>query len=93
MASHGVEEMTNKQVILRDYISGFPNESDMYVTTASIKLTVPQGSSQEPLSVLRSLYARSYGEAIDCIVHRILQARFASIDNYLLLLNCVASIV
>ncbi|XP_021800366.1 2-alkenal reductase (NADP(+)-dependent)-like [Prunus avium] len=42
MAS-GVEEVRNKQVILKDYVSGNPKESDMYVTTSSIKLKVPQG--------------------------------------------------
>ncbi|KAJ7950723.1 2-alkenal reductase (NADP(+)-dependent) [Quillaja saponaria] len=53
MASHGVEEMTMKQVILRDYVSGFPKESDMYITTASIKLTVPQGSNRV---IVKNLY-------------------------------------
>jgi NADPH-dependent curcumin reductase CurA len=38
------EEVSNKQVIFRDYVSGFPKESDMCVTTSSIKLKVPEGS-------------------------------------------------
>ncbi|KAK9288825.1 hypothetical protein L1049_017290 [Liquidambar formosana] len=38
------EEVANKQVIFKDYISGFPKESDMYVTTGTIRLEVPEGS-------------------------------------------------
>ncbi|XP_062170023.1 2-alkenal reductase (NADP(+)-dependent)-like [Alnus glutinosa] len=38
------DEVSNKQVIFRDYVAGFPKESDMYLTTATIKLKVPQGS-------------------------------------------------
>uniref|UniRef100_A0A2N9GIM1 2-alkenal reductase [NAD(P)(+)] n=1 Tax=Fagus sylvatica TaxID=28930 RepID=A0A2N9GIM1_FAGSY len=42
----GVEEASNKQVILKDYVSGFPKESDMYVNTSgTIKLKVPEGSN------------------------------------------------
>ncbi|CAB4283975.1 unnamed protein product [Prunus armeniaca] len=52
MAS-GVEEVRNKQVILKDYVSGNPKESDMYVTTSSIKLKVPQGSKAV---LLKNLY-------------------------------------
>ncbi|KAK7854683.1 2-alkenal reductase (nadp(+)-dependent) [Quercus suber] len=45
MASLG-QEMRNKQVILRGYVTGFPKESDMCVTTTStIKLKVPEGSN------------------------------------------------
>ncbi|KAG2728270.1 hypothetical protein I3760_01G197400 [Carya illinoinensis] len=46
MASDGVgEEVRNKQVIFRDYVNGFPKESDMYVTASTIKLQVPEGSN------------------------------------------------
>lgn len=47
MANGGgdVEEVTNKQVILRDYVSGFPEESDMLVRTVTVKLKVPEGSN------------------------------------------------
>lgn len=31
----------NKQVILKDYVKGFPKESDMLVTTSTIKLKIP----------------------------------------------------
>ncbi|KAL4331065.1 hypothetical protein HN51_037790 [Arachis hypogaea] len=40
------EEVKNKQVILRDYVSGYPKESDMYIVTSTInKLKVPEGSN------------------------------------------------
>ncbi|KAJ9178215.1 hypothetical protein P3X46_010115 [Hevea brasiliensis] len=38
------EELSNKQVILRDYVTGFPQESDMYVITGTAKLKVPEDS-------------------------------------------------
>ncbi|PON46681.1 Alcohol dehydrogenase superfamily, zinc-type [Parasponia andersonii] len=37
-------EFGNKQVILRDYLSGPPKESDIYVRTDTTRLKVPQGS-------------------------------------------------
>ena len=40
------EQVSNKQVILKDYVSGFPKESDMYVSSnGTIKLKVPEGSN------------------------------------------------
>lgn len=39
------EEVQNEQVILRDYVSGFPRESDLCISTSTIKLQVPQGSN------------------------------------------------
>ncbi|KAL6976094.1 hypothetical protein U1Q18_024886 [Sarracenia purpurea var. burkii] len=40
------EEVRNKQVIFRDYITGFPKESDMYLRTdKSIRLKVPEDSN------------------------------------------------
>ena len=39
------EEVKNRQVIFRDYVTGYPKESDMYITTNTIKLKVPQGSN------------------------------------------------
>ena len=42
----GIEEVSNKQVILKDYVSGFPKESDMYLNASgTIKLKVPEGSN------------------------------------------------
>lgn len=40
-----VEEVKNKQVILREYVTGRPKESDFYITTSTIKLQVPSGSN------------------------------------------------
>jgi hypothetical protein len=44
MASVVGDEVSNKQVIFRDYVTGFPKESDMYLRTSTIKLKVPVGS-------------------------------------------------
>ena len=52
MANVG-EEVSNKQVIFKDYVTGFPKESDMYVTTSTIKLKVPEGSNAV---LLKNLY-------------------------------------
>ena len=41
----GEKVVSNKQVILREYVIGFPKESDMYVTTGTVKQKVPQGSN------------------------------------------------
>lgn len=38
------EEVTNKQVLLRDFITGFPKETDMVFTVGKIRLKVPDGS-------------------------------------------------
>uniref|UniRef100_A0A2N9H046 Alcohol dehydrogenase-like C-terminal domain-containing protein n=1 Tax=Fagus sylvatica TaxID=28930 RepID=A0A2N9H046_FAGSY len=38
------EEVSNKQLTLRDYVTGSPKESDMYVKTSTIKLEIPDGS-------------------------------------------------
>ncbi|OWM84785.1 hypothetical protein CDL15_Pgr027572 [Punica granatum] len=39
------EVVSNKQVILRDYVEGFPEESDMDVTTGTVRLSVQAGSN------------------------------------------------
>ncbi|CAE6105503.1 unnamed protein product [Arabidopsis arenosa] len=36
---------TNKQVTLKDYVSGFPKESDFDFTTTTVELKVPEGSN------------------------------------------------
>ena len=53
MASVVGEEVSNKQVVFKDYFTGFPKESDMYVTTSTIKLKVPEGSNAV---LLKNLY-------------------------------------
>ena len=49
MASGGGDnelEVSNKQVIFKNYVSGFPKESDMYLNAnGTIKLKVPEGSN------------------------------------------------
>jgi NADPH-dependent curcumin reductase CurA len=42
----------NKKLILKDYIKGFPKESDLHLTTESIELKVPQGSNAVLVKVL-----------------------------------------
>ena len=37
-------KVSNKQVILKDFVSGFPKESDMLITTSSVELKLPEGS-------------------------------------------------
>ncbi|XP_057957049.1 2-alkenal reductase (NADP(+)-dependent)-like [Malania oleifera] len=55
MANGGGEAMVrNKQIILRDYVVGFPKESDMEVrTTASVRLQLPQS---EGVLLVKNLY-------------------------------------
>ncbi|XP_028751991.1 2-alkenal reductase (NADP(+)-dependent)-like isoform X2 [Neltuma alba] len=38
-------EVRNKQVLLKDFVSGFPNESDMPFSTSSVSLKLPEGSN------------------------------------------------
>ncbi|XP_057772288.1 2-alkenal reductase (NADP(+)-dependent)-like [Salvia miltiorrhiza] len=37
------EEMSNKQIILKDYVKGSPKESDMILKTSTVELKVPDG--------------------------------------------------
>ncbi|KAE9593967.1 putative oxidoreductase [Lupinus albus] len=46
-------EVRNKQVILRNYVSGFPKESDMYLVEGKITLKLPEGSNDV---LLKNLY-------------------------------------
>ncbi|XP_045788822.1 2-alkenal reductase (NADP(+)-dependent)-like [Trifolium pratense] len=46
-------QVRNKQVILRDYVSGFPKESDMIIVDSTINLNLPQGSNE---LLLKNLY-------------------------------------
>ena len=41
MESDDGEVVSNKQVIFKDYVPGVLKESDMYITTSTIKLKVP----------------------------------------------------
>nr|GMD85363.1 2-alkenal reductase (NADP(+)-dependent)-like [Ipomoea batatas] len=40
-----MEEVSNKQIVLKDYVTGYPKESDMEIRTTTLKLKVPQGSN------------------------------------------------
>lgn len=42
---NGGATATNKQVILRDYVSGFPKESDFDITTTTVELKLLEGSN------------------------------------------------
>ncbi|KAL3835115.1 hypothetical protein ACJIZ3_009851 [Penstemon smallii] len=49
------EEVSNKQIILKDYVHGFPKESDFLLKTSStIKLKLPDGSHDAVL--VKNLY-------------------------------------
>ena len=50
------EEVRNKQVILKDYVTGFPNESDMQVINGTMKLKLQEGSHG---IVVKNLYLSS----------------------------------
>ncbi|KAK9141403.1 hypothetical protein Scep_011084 [Stephania cephalantha] len=47
------DEVQNKQVIFRDYVSGLPKESDLVINTGTIELKVPEGSKAV---LLKNLY-------------------------------------
>ncbi|KAF3789320.1 Quinone oxidoreductase [Nymphaea thermarum] len=40
----GVEEVRNKQVVLKQHVRGFPKEEDMALTSTTIRLKLPEGS-------------------------------------------------
>ncbi|XP_057992302.1 2-alkenal reductase (NADP(+)-dependent) [Hevea brasiliensis] len=48
------EEVSNKQVVLKNYVTGYPKESDMQIMTSSIKLKIPEGTQNAVL--LKNLY-------------------------------------
>ncbi|KAF5942269.1 hypothetical protein HYC85_019911 [Camellia sinensis] len=48
------EEVSNKQIILKEYVSGFPKESDMVMKTGTIRLKLPEDSKNAIL--VKNLY-------------------------------------
>ncbi|KAJ0949221.1 putative oxidoreductase [Helianthus annuus] len=49
-----MEQVKNKQIILKDYVNGFPKESDMpLITSSTINLKLPEGSNAV---LLKNLY-------------------------------------
>jgi NADPH-dependent curcumin reductase CurA len=53
MAGRG-ETVSNKHVLFKNYVSGFPKESDMYVATTTTELKVPDGCNNGVL--VKNLY-------------------------------------
>ncbi|KAK6255558.1 hypothetical protein SCA6_016863 [Theobroma cacao] len=43
MASRGIEEASNIRVILKNYVCGFPKETDMQLVIGTLKLKVSEG--------------------------------------------------
>lgn len=50
------EEVSNKQVILKNYVTGFPKESDMEIINSTIKLKLPDGDSSSGAVLVKNLY-------------------------------------
>ncbi|XP_073308957.1 2-alkenal reductase (NADP(+)-dependent)-like [Primulina huaijiensis] len=50
----GEETVSNKMIVLKDYVKGFPKESDMSLKTSVIKLGVPDGCDNSVL--VKNLY-------------------------------------
>ncbi|KAG8371268.1 hypothetical protein BUALT_Bualt13G0069900 [Buddleja alternifolia] len=48
------EEVSNKKIILKNYVKGFPKESDMILETSTIKLKVPEDCNDAVL--VKNLY-------------------------------------
>jgi NADPH-dependent curcumin reductase CurA len=46
-------EVSNKRVILKQFVTGFPTEDDMELVTATVRLTVPPGSAAV---IVKNLY-------------------------------------
>ncbi|MFS8031532.1 putative oxidoreductase [Helianthus anomalus] len=40
-----MDQVKNKQITLKDYVNGFPKESDMPITYSTINLKLPEGSN------------------------------------------------
>lgn len=55
MGGHGDEVTTNKKVVLRRYVTGYPTAEDMeVVVTSDVRLRVPEGSTAAV--VVKNLY-------------------------------------
>ncbi|RDX74938.1 2-alkenal reductase (NADP(+)-dependent), partial [Mucuna pruriens] len=46
-------QVSNKQVLLKDYVTGFPKESDLNIVESTITLKLPEGSNDV---LLKNLY-------------------------------------
>jgi len=66
-------EVRNKRVVLRNYVAGFPKESDMKLVEGRIKLKVPEGSYKV---LVKNLY-------LSCDpVMRVMMINIEAIDVY-----------
>lgn len=45
MANTEASTVTNKQIIFADYVTGFPKESDLKISTSTIDLSLPERST------------------------------------------------
>ncbi|CAA7051551.1 unnamed protein product [Microthlaspi erraticum] len=45
MEKMGATVVSNKQVLFRDYVTGFPSESDLPITSTTVSLKIPAGST------------------------------------------------
>lgn len=52
-AEKGVVEVENKQVLFRDFVTGYPKESDMVLSSGKIQLKLPEESKAV---LLKNLY-------------------------------------
>ncbi|KAH9614549.1 hypothetical protein KSS87_002704 [Heliosperma pusillum] len=51
-----VQEVRNKQVVLKNYVVGFPKESDMEIRDSKITLKLPEDSNDSTSILLKNLY-------------------------------------
>lgn len=66
-------EVRNKRVVLRNYVVGFPKESDMKIVEGRVKLKVPEGFDKV---LVKNLYL-----SCDPIM-RVLMIKMDFIDEY-----------
>ncbi|XP_023530664.1 2-alkenal reductase (NADP(+)-dependent)-like [Cucurbita pepo subsp. pepo] len=71
MANLG-DEVKNKQVIFRDFVSGFPQESDFIISSSSIRLKLPEASNGV---LLKTLYL-----SCDPFMRMLMESRPAAIS-------------
>ncbi|XP_022988837.1 2-alkenal reductase (NADP(+)-dependent)-like isoform X2 [Cucurbita maxima] len=71
MANLG-DEVKNKQVIFRDFVSGFPQESDFIISSSSIRLKLPEASNGV---LLKTLYL-----SCDPFMRMLMESRHAAIS-------------
>ena len=91
-----MEEVKNQQVVLKDYVNGFPKESDMLLkTSAIVTLKLPQGSNAVLVKNLylscdpymRGRMSKSHGSYVDSFTpDSVSNSIFTTFQNYTLIL-------